>query len=111
MPDFVDTLIEEPPSTNVTSNTAYPSLQEWGTNSPWMALPEYVPDLISRHLALRTYEKMRRNDGQVRAVLRAIKTPALAATYSIQPGEDTRLGHELAEFAHYNIFENMRGTW
>lgn len=106
---YVDTLVSQPPPSDITSYS--PSLQEWGTNSPWPALPEYVPDLISRNLALRTYEKMRRNDGQIRAVLRAIKTPALAALYYVEPGEDTRMGHEIAEFVEYNLFENLRATW
>lgn len=87
------------------------ALREWGSTSTWHPLFEYVPELIGIQNQIRTYETMRRNDAQVRASLRAVKTPILSATWRVDPGSESKLDQEVAEFVEYNLFQYMCTPW
>jgi hypothetical protein len=88
---------------------------EQGVNSPGQAnpVPEYNAALYPRLQALRTYEKMMRNDAQVRATLRLLKINILGGDWYVEPAEsgDDKQDKEVAEFIQYNFFDNMTVTW
>jgi Protein of unknown function (DUF935). len=87
------------------------AMREWGVNATFPPIPEYVPDLITRQVAIRTYEKMRRNDAQIRATLKIMKTPILAASWHVEPASESKIDHEIAEFVEYNLFDGMSISW
>jgi hypothetical protein len=83
--------------------------------SPWTAFnrQEYNPQLQGLR-GLEMYDKMRKSDGTVRGTLRAIKTPALAGTWFIEPApcddddhEKKALYEEIADFVWRNLTEMM----
>lgn len=76
---------------------------EYGSTTQWPALPEYVPELRTRYLALRMYEKMIRNDAQVRVTVRATKIPVLGGEWFVKPASDDPRDLEIAEFVWYNF--------
>jgi hypothetical protein len=89
---------------------------ERGVNSPFPATPiEYNGDLFPRIIALRTYEKMKRNDAQIRATLRAVKIPVLGGDWYVEPADtsdaEKQLNADAAEFVEFNLFENLTITW
>jgi hypothetical protein len=71
---------------------------------------EYNPDLFGIN-GLRTYDKMRRNDAQVRSTLRLIKTPCLGARWYIVPATTDPLDVQIADFVNYNLFVGMSASW
>jgi len=86
--------------------------REQGVNSPFYAIPiEYNTALYPRISALRTYEKMKRNDAQVRLSLRVCKFPVLGADWYVEPASTDRVDLDAAEFIEYNLFQFMTSTW
>lgn len=83
-------------------------------------LGEYNPSLYGR-IAVQTYEKMRRGDAQVKAILQACKLPVLSAKWMIAPSIDkSEPGHarakETAEYVEDNLFggleyQSSSGGW
>lgn len=91
---------------------------EQGTASVQSAnpVPEYNAALFPRIQALRTYERMLRNDAQVRATLRLLKINILGGEFYVEPacsddGQSTQDDKDVAEFISYNFTENMTVTW
>jgi hypothetical protein len=87
-----------------------PSYRELGTtgqtNYGFMVREDYNPEL--RGLAgLTIFDKMRKSDGQVRATLRLVKTPVLAARWYIEPGSDKRSDRKIGEHISDNLFKWM----
>ncbi len=70
---------------------------------------EYNRDLQGSK-GLIIYDKMRRSDGQVKAVLSACELPLRAATWNVEPASDEAKDQEVAEFVESNLF-NMAITW
>lgn len=56
------------------------------------------------------FDRMRKSDGQVRAVMQAIKLPLLAATWSIAPASEDARDREIAEFIEAGLFA-MTKPW
>ncbi|HEX6825801.1 MAG TPA: hypothetical protein VF077_05725 [Nitrospiraceae bacterium] len=84
---------------------------EVGVNSPWSASPiDDAPGLYPRMSALRMYERMIRNDAQVRASLRACKIPVQGAEWYVEPASNSDLDIDVADFVTYNLFENYMST-
>jgi hypothetical protein len=54
-----------------------------------------------------TYNKMRKSDGQIRAILRLIKTPVLAARWYVSPASDSRKDQKIAQFVEDCLFKYM----
>lgn len=71
------------------------------------AIPEYNPTLMG-HNAIITYDKMRKNDAQVKASLRLVKSPILAAEIYIDPASDSPEHKEQAEFVEWNLIHMHR---
>lgn len=86
--------------------------REQGVNSPFYAIPiEYNTALYPRIQALRTYEKMKRNDAQVRLSLRVCKFPVLGADWYVEPASNDQLDRDVAEFIEYNLFQFLTTPW
>lgn len=67
---------------------------------------EYNRDL-SFPQSVETYDKMRKSDATVIAVLRAIKQPLLSAKWTIQAGGEDDRDKEIAEFVMRNLFHKV----
>jgi hypothetical protein len=91
-----------------------PGFNEIGTtgNSQFtgMVREDYNPDLVGWQ-GIQTYDKMRRSDGQVRATLRLVKTPVLAARWYVEPADDTPEQEEIAKLVERNLFYLMSTSW
>jgi hypothetical protein len=100
--------------TTLASRSAIPvpsdALQEYGS-SRGSFLPDVVPELANRALAIRTYNKMVRTDVSCRISLRAGKAPVLGGQYYIQPYDETEQSAQIAEFAAENIFLAPSRPW
>ena len=59
---------------------------------------------------IATVEEMRRGDGAVKGILRAIKTPLMGATWTVTSADNSKKGEEIRLFVEQNIF-GMRRTW
>jgi phage gp29-like protein len=95
---------------------AEPSMVEMGTTGTGIfgsgyirELGEYNPDFSGGPFtAYRTYEKMRRGDGQVSATLMAMTTRVRCAEWAIQPPKDpTPVEKECAECVEKNLFDDI----
>ena len=64
---------------------------------------------LSGQSAVDTYEKMRKTDGTVSAILKSVKLPILEAEYRVQPASDDKRDLEIAAFVEKNLFENVEG--
>lgn len=71
---------------------------------------DYNPDLRGLK-KYETLDKMRKGDGQVRATLRLVKTPVLAARWYIEAGEDTGKGQKIAQYIWDNLTKWMSVSW
>lgn len=70
-----------------------------------------IPALYPRERALYVYEQMTRNDAQIRAALRACKTPVLGGQWYVEAAGDSQDDKDAAEFVEYNLFHAMSITW
>ena len=96
-----------------TTPRAYASnndLRELGTTGQSLltsfAREEYNSELRGLN-GLRTYDKMRRGDAQVRATLRLIKTPILAGHWYVEPSSEDEHDREVAKFVWDNLTKWM----
>jgi hypothetical protein len=70
---------------------------------------EYNPDFFWRD-GLEIYERMRRNDAQIRAVIKMMELPLRRATWTIEPFSDDPRDEEIASFVETCLFHDMRYT-
>jgi len=93
---------------------AEPDMRELGNTgmtSYWsFARQDYNPELRGIQ-GLKNYDKMRRNDGQIRATLRLVKTPVLAARWYIEPGGTRKMDQTIADFVWDNLQKWMSMSW
>ena len=89
-----------------TGNLPAPAMVEQGSAAT-IVLPDVVPELTTLATRIRAYQKMLNNDAAVDVSLRAYKVPVQAATFYIQPFDDTQVNLDIAEFCGFNIFENL----
>lgn len=76
-----------------------------------VVVDEYNPDLRGRQ-ALRTAEKMRRSDAQVRAVEQAVSLPIRATAWRVQEPEGAGAAErEAAALLRENLFGGMEESW
>jgi hypothetical protein len=71
---------------------------------------EYLADL-DREKCIAVYDKMRRNDAQVRGTLYAIMLPIRQAKWYMEPASDKPVDVEIAERIQENLFRQMIITW
>lgn len=79
-----------------------------------LPLDEYNSDLAFPK-SVDIYDQMRRSDGQIAAVLNAMKLPIRSAKWFIEPDDnakDKKLAQQIADFIEYNLLEGgMRFSW
>jgi hypothetical protein len=92
----------------------YPDLREIGTTGTTLyynvVREEYNPELRGA-AGLRLYDKMRRSDGQVAAVLRLLKTPILAARWYVEPVSEGKRDQEIADMVSMALSRYQTITW
>jgi hypothetical protein len=71
---------------------------------------EYNPRLRGQ-AGLKKYDEMRRSDAAVRASLRMMKTPVLAARWFIQPASPSKRDVKIADFVEDNLMKRMTISW
>ena len=95
-------------------NNNQPQLGELGYTgtSIWYNLlrEDYNPQMRGQ-LALRKYDEMRRNDAMVRATLRLMKAPVLAARWFVQPASMDDQDIMIADFVESNLRDWMTISW
>lgn len=100
--------------TTLTAKPAIPApsdvMTEYGS-SRGSSLPDVVPVLANRALAIKTYNTMVRTDVSVRISLRAGKAPILGGQYYIDAFDETEISAQIAEFAAENIFLAPGRPW
>lgn len=64
---------------------------------------EYLPEL-SMYNSPQVYDKMRRSDGTVAALLAAYMMPLRAAKWFVQPYDETEESLKMADFVHDNLW-------
>ena len=72
---------------------------------------EFVPELSTRSLALRTFSKMANENASVDVSLRSAKVPVLGADYYFDPFSESEEHADQAEFAAFNILEGTNEPW
>lgn len=85
-------------------------LNEYGSQRG-SVIPDLVPQLSNRALALRTYNSMARSDVSVRISLRAGKAPVLGGDYYIDAYDETEESAIIRQFVHDNIFHASSRPW
>lgn len=86
---------------------------EFGTmRSAWTTylLEEYNSKLRGE-AGIRLYDRMRRSDASVRSSLRTIKTPITGGTWFVEPGDESPIQKEIAEFVWKNLTTYMTYSW
>lgn len=72
-----------------------------------MITDEYNSDLQFPE-SIKIYDEMRKSDGTVIAILRAIKQPLISAKWQIQAWGEDEFDKELADFITHNLFEKIK---
>ncbi|HEY1249171.1 MAG TPA: hypothetical protein VGE97_09300 [Nitrososphaera sp.] len=76
-----------------------------------LQLRDMIPTLANRPQALRQYDYMNRTDAVVSVSLRAGKTPIQSADFYIDPIGEDQQAEDIADFVHFNLFENLTSPW
>lgn len=71
---------------------------------------EYLPELRWPR-SLRVYDRMRRSDGQIQALLLALELPIRATRWYVEPASQAPRDVEIAEFVEDNLFSGLVNTW
>jgi len=71
---------------------------------------DYNSDLHGEK-AIKTYDRMRRSDGQVKAGLLACKLPLMVARWDVAPASKESIDVEIAETVKNDLFDGMSITW
>jgi len=71
---------------------------------------DYVSELTGSS-SITTYDKMRKSDGIVGAVLLACELPIRAAHFYIEPASSEQKDIDIANFIEYNLLSGMTITW
>lgn len=71
---------------------------------------EYLSTFQDMPEGIDIYDKMRRSDYQLQMLLSAVKNPILAASWGVEPVDDSEEEREIAEFVKYCLFDNMGYT-
>lgn len=87
---------------------------EYGSSSPSpftsFTRQEYNPALQGQK-GLSIYDQMRKSDGTIRGTLRAVKAPALTASWFMEPASVSEQDIEIAKFVEKCLFEWQSTPW
>jgi len=84
-----------------------PGTKHW---AGYIAIDELVPELRWPR-DLDTYDRMRKTDGTIQALLRALKLPLRSASWEIDPASDGAPDVKIADFVRWNLFHGLSHTW
>lgn len=108
------------PSTRTVGNASIPGVaaQEYGVSGTenfggYIRKEDYNPELDDWQKAVLIYDKMRRTDSMVRAMLQVIKLPLRGATWQCNPASDDPVDKKIADFCTNAIFDDdaMEDSW
>ena len=92
--------------------------QEFGTSGTenfggYIRKEDYNPEFDDWQKAVPLYDKMRRTDAQVRAMLQVIKLPLRGATWTCHPASDDPVDKLIADFCNKAIFDDdsLEDSW
>jgi hypothetical protein len=71
---------------------------------------DYNPQMRAG-LGYKTFDQMRRSDGQVAMSLKAVKAPVLAARWYMQPASTSAQDVKIAEYIWNNLTKQMTVSW
>lgn len=74
---------------------------------------DYNPDFDNWEKAVALYDKMRRSDAQVRAMLQVIKLPLRGASWQVNPSSQDPVDKQIADFCNGALFDDdsMEDSW
>jgi SPP1 gp7 family putative phage head morphogenesis protein len=78
-----------------------------------LPMDEYNRDL-SFPLSTKVYDQMRRSDGQIAAILMAMKLPIRSTKWYLEPDKDAKdsnLAEQIADFIKDNLMGGMKYSW
>lgn len=84
-----------------------PGTRHW---AGYILLDEVVPELTGMR-ALETFDRMRRSDGTIKALLRALKGPLLSAQIDVDAASDDAQDVSIRDFVRWNLFEGLSHTF
>jgi hypothetical protein len=84
----------------------------YASTSPWTGWTreESNPQLRDKQ-GIRKWYDMKRNDGSVRGSLLYLKTPVRAAHWYLEPGDDSILAKNIADFVQECLFDDLNVDW
>lgn len=91
------------PARSALPEIGVPGTHHWGG---YIVLDENVPELTAAR-ALDTYDRMRRSDGTIRAMLRALKLPLRSASWEIDAATAANIDLAIAAFVRWNLFKGL----
>lgn len=74
---------------------------------------DYNPELDDWQKAVAIYDKMRRSDAMIRAMLQVLKLPLRRAEWQVNPASDDPVDKHIADFCNDSLFEDdaMEDSW
>ena len=107
-------------STNTVNTAPIPGVaaQEYGVSGTenfggYIRKEDYNPDLDDWNKAVLIYDKMRRTDSMIRAMLQVIKLPLRGAHWQCNPASNDPVDQKIADFCSSAIFDDdaMEDSW
>ncbi len=71
---------------------------------------EYLQSLRG-HMAADIFDKMRRQESEIKMVLSAVQNPIMDAKWDIEPGDDSADAQMIADFIEHVLFSDMDKSW
>ena len=99
-------VVAERPKQLAQQNKTITELGSAGSQYYRMGSSEYNPKWMGL-TGLRQVDEMRRGDGQVKAILRLVKTPVLAGSWYMEPASEKKRDQKIAEFVWNNLTKWM----
>jgi len=94
------------------------SSQEFGASGTenfggYIRKEDFNPELDDWQRAVAIYDKMRRTDAQVRAMLQVIKLPLRGATWTCNPASTDPIDKKIADYCNNALFDDdaMEDSW
>src|SRR5688500_374531 len=98
-----------------TKKTAKPKLHVSAGDSGTEMFSGYIYEEYNTDLSgvqgIRIYDEMRRSDGTIQSILKAITLPIRRARWYVEPAGDDSQSKQVAEFVEHALFEWQTKTW
>ena len=73
----------------------------------FLRLEENQPELVTTYDRMRLYDRMRRTESTIEAMLRSLEMPLIRGTFVVEPASDNPEDVEIAEFCSWNILKKQ----